>query len=383
MARQYATAVGSFSHSRQYWPDIQGEWTPRGLQGQGKFSAKLVVTFALMATLREIALQAGVSISTASRALSDHERVSEETRARVRNIAHELGYQPNSIARGLRRNQTRTVGLLLPDMRNSSFSSMAATMLQRKLREFGYGLVLYANRHDRESELRFFDRLRTHQVDGVLHVPLAEGSAEHLTHGERRIPVIEFLRSASDKLDGVLHDDEVAAHSVVNHLVRLGHERIGVIAGPHRLGTTRLRVAGARRAVAEAGLPGSALRVVHGEYAPETGRWAFLKLLSEPPAPTAIFATSAQLVLGLAVVAKEKEIAIPERVSVAGFGDPEWGSLVSPPLTTYTLPLPEMAMTAALLMISRIEQERTDDELPVRIVISGNLMVRESTSAPR
>jgi LacI family transcriptional regulator len=336
-----------------------------------------------MATLRDIAVRAQVSISTASRALSGHHHVQDQTRERIQAIARELGYVPNSLARGLRRNQTRTIGVLIPDLRNSSFSSESAVLLQRQFQELGYGTVLYVTRYDRETELRCIDRLRFQQVDGVLRVPTTATSVDVLSDGARSIPVLEFLRrSQSERYDGVLYDDEEGAYRVMEHLIHLGHRRIGVITGPPETSSTKRRLSGAGRALAAAGLGPKALRVAHGEYSPATGHRGFETLMAVEPPVTAVFATSAQFVLGVAMAAKEQNVLIPQRVSLAAFGDPEWGQLISPPLTTYTLPLPEMAMTAALLLTSRIEKGPPEDGRPVRIWISGDLVVRGSTAPP-
>lgn len=337
-----------------------------------------------MATLRDIAIRAGVSVATASRALSHHEHVREETRARVQAVARELGYRPNALARGLRRNQTRTVGLLVPDILNSSYSGAAAALVQSQLHDFGYGLVLHVSKNDSETERRCIDNFRAQQVDGLLHVPCTSVGAHVLREGRHPIPVVEFFRrSGAGDFDAVVYDEDVGAHDVVQHLVGLGHRRIGVIAGPRRLGSTGRRLTGARRAVEEAGLSPRVLSVLHGEYTSETGRRAFQNLVDHHTPPTAVFATSRQFVLGAALAAKERGIVIPDQLSLAGFGDPEWSQLVTPALTTYTLPLHEMVMTAAQLLISRIE----DDQTPPRsrgtqIVVSGNLAIRNSTAPP-
>lgn len=336
-----------------------------------------------MTTLRDIAKRAGVSIATASRALSGHEYVHPETRARVQAVASELHYAPNAMARGLRRNQTRTAGLLLPDIRNSSYSGAAAALLQSQLQDFGYGLVLYVSKNDPETERRCIDRMQIQQVDAVLHVPCTTHGARSLRDGPKPIPVIEFFRrSGSEDFDAVVYDDDVGATKVIEHLIGLGHRRIGVIAGPRRAASTRNRLRGAYRAVTTAGLEPGVLQVFHGEYNPDTGRRGLRYFTEADPAPTAIFATSTQFVLGAVLEAKERNVAIPGRVSLAGFGDPEWSQLITPSLTTYVLPLREMVMTAARLLISRVE----DASLPVHpthIEVSGRLIIRDSTAPPK
>ncbi|MDR1388161.1 MAG: LacI family transcriptional regulator [Propionibacteriaceae bacterium] len=334
-----------------------------------------------MTTLREIAARAGVSISTASRALSDQAHVEVETRRRVKAVATEMGYVPNALARDLRRNQTRTIGLLLPDMRYSSFASDSSALIQVQLQERGYGMVIYATRHDRETELRCLERLHQQQVDGIIHVPTSMAGSENFNSALGSIPMMEFLRpSASTKLDAVIYDGESGAKAVIDYLFSLGHRHIGVIAGPKRVASTLRRLDGARRAIAEANLPDARLSIVHGEYSPDTGRNAIHRLVTQSDQPTAVFATSAQFVLGAMLATKEIGLHIPKDLSLAGFGDPEWGKLISPGLTTYALPLHEMAMTAVLLITSRVEHPPQDDHVPVRVTIAGNLVIRESTA---
>jgi len=335
-----------------------------------------------MPTLREIAAAAGVSISTASRALADHEYVNDATRERVKAAARELGYSRHATASRLRRSKTGTIGFLTPDMRNSSFSSQAAVFLQRELQEYGYGMVTYVSKNDRETEIQCLERLRDQEVDGVIHVASSTISSEFLAEGPRPIPVVEMFRqTSSTKLDAVVYDDAIGSATLMEHLLNLGHRRIGVLAGPARLESTRRRIAGAQRAAEEAGLDPGAVRVAHAPHNPEAGRLAFEKLVREEPRVTAVLATSTQFVLGAALAARQLGVEIPNQLSLAGFGDPEWNQLISPSVTAFTLPLEEMAMTAALMMVSRIERGQTESR-PTRIVFSGTVIPRGSTAAP-
>jgi LacI family transcriptional regulator len=358
------------------------QFTRSDSAGQWKFSAKVLVSFAGMATLRDIAARTGVSISTASRALSNHEYVSDETRDRVLAAARELGYSPNAMARGLRRNQTRTIGLLIPEMRNTS-SGAAAAYLQQHLQDFGYGLIVSMTRNDRETELRALEHMRAQQVAGIIHVPCSASSAYSLADGKPGIPVVEFFRrSGSEDVDSIVYDEVAAAEKVVDHLIQLGHKHIGLIVGPRRLRSTQERLKGAYHAVSKAGLGRDVLTAQHGDFSTETGRQSFSRLVQDSPRITAVFATSTHFVLGAAIALKESGLDVPGAISLAGFGDPEWLDLIHPPLTTYSLPLREMAMTAAQLMISRVEEEPGKYRLPTQITVSGNLILRASTAAP-
>ncbi|MDR1431271.1 MAG: LacI family transcriptional regulator [Propionibacteriaceae bacterium] len=336
-----------------------------------------------MIRLSHVAKTANVSVSTASRALAGREHVSEETRQRVLRAANELGYEPNTLARGLRRNQTRMVGMLLPDTRGSSFSSEASQLLHRQLQDFGYGLLLCANHHDREVEKRYLQTLPSLGIAGLFHLPLASVNAEPLLSGGSPVWVIEFLRgSGSTKLDGVVHDEATGSVHVVEHLVGLGHRRLGLIVGPTRLGSTSQRLAGVMRALDFAGIDRDSVPVINAEHSWDGGGRAFAELMQRRPRPTAIYAAGAQLALGAAIAAQDAGILIPGQVSLVGLGNPSWGSLMQAKLTTYTLPIQEIAMTAALLMMSRLENHATTTPAPVQITISGRVNVRESTAPP-
>jgi DNA-binding LacI/PurR family transcriptional regulator len=335
-----------------------------------------------MVTLRQIAARAGVSLATASRALAGQEYVAASTRDRVKRIADELGYVPNVMARDLRRNPTRTIGFLVPDLRYSSFASDASALIQNHLLERGYSMVMCATRHDRETELRCLQWLRDQRVDGIIHVPGSSASAKDVAFGPRPIPVVEFLRcSDAGKLDAVVYDDELAAKTVVEYLLNLGHRRIGLICGPEEATSTKRRLSGSRRAIVECG-DGAKLTVAHGEYWPETGRIAMHRFMSQPKRPTAVFASSTQFVLGGMLATKELGLSIPADLSLMAFGDPQWGQIISPALTTYSLPLQEMAMTVNLMIMSRVERPQDGERGPVQVTIDGNVVVRQSTAPP-
>jgi DNA-binding LacI/PurR family transcriptional regulator len=275
------------------------------------------------------------------------------------------------------------IGMLLPDTRGSSFSSEASQLLHKQLQDFGYGLLLCANHHDREVEKRYLQTLPGIGIDGLFHLPLAHGNAEALIEGNNPVRVIEFLRSSgSAKLDGVVHDESAGSVQVIEHFVQLGHRRLGVILGPKRLGSTGQRAAGVLRALDFAGIDRDTVPMVHAEHSTDGGGRALTELLARRPKVTAVYAAGANLALGAAIAAKNAQIRIPDQLSLVGLGNPSWGRLMDPPLTTYALPIQEIVMTAALLMMSRIEDQASAASVPVQITISGRMNIKESCAPP-
>ncbi|MDR1432226.1 MAG: LacI family transcriptional regulator [Propionibacteriaceae bacterium] len=337
-----------------------------------------------MVLLSHIAKAAGVSVSTASRALAGREYVAAETRDIVKRAAAELGYEPNLLARGLRRSRFNLIGMLLPDTRSSSFSSEASQLLHRQLRNYGYSLLSGAYHHNREIERSYLETIPKIGLAGLFHKPLGSASAEQVATGKNPMPVVEFLRaSGSTKLDGVVHDDAQGSVAVVEHLTGIGHRRIGLIAGPKRLGSTVQRVTGFLRALDFACIDRDSCVIRNSEHTVEGGGRAFAYLMAQTPRPTAIYASGAQLALGAALAADEAGVSIPQELSLVGLGTPSWTRLMKPRLTTYALPVQEIAMTAALLMVSRIENDNEDDAPePVQITISGRLKIQDSTAPP-
>jgi LacI family transcriptional regulator len=309
--------------------------------------------------------------------------VAPATRETVLRVASELGYEPNRMARGLRRARTRMIGMLIPDTRGASFSAEASQILHRRLKEHGYGLMLCAYHHDREIEKEYIETLPKLGIAGLFHKPLGVGSAESLMQGEDHIHVVELVRaSGSSKLDAVIYDEAHGSEQSVEHLLQLGHRCIGLVVGPPRLGSTRQRIDGALRAVDKRRLDRSTLVIRHAEHTVDGGGRALRMLLEGNRTITGVYAAGEQLALGAALGAVAAGVRIPADISLVGLGHPSWGDLMRPRLTSYTLPLEELAMTAALLMVSRVVKEQTRSAEPVRITLAGRMNVQQSTAPP-
>ncbi len=335
-----------------------------------------------MATLRDVAKRAGLSAATASRALTGHPHVDETTRRRVVRIAAELGYRPNALARALRVRTTRTIGLIIPDIRND-FYAESATVLQGALEAHGYRLILCISNGDPEHDRSYLRTLAEHRVDGIVHVPSSPTDARDLDAGGRIIPIVELLRHSPDGgFDAVVSDDREGAAALTRHLVQLGHRRIAMLTGPDAYSTTRDRVAGYRDALHEVSLPQGAERALYGTYSPASGYALTREALAARPRPTAIFSGGSPLTSGVLRALAEARVRVPRDVSLVAYEDPEWYAISVPAMTCYALPLREMGRVAADRIVARVANAAVRESQPETLRFPGRLVVRDSTAPP-
>lgn len=334
-----------------------------------------------MATIREVAIAAGYGQGTVSRALSGDPRVRPETRARVIAVAERLGYRPNPVAQALRTKSSRTVGLIVPDLQNEFFMA-GAEVVQDRLAESGYRLVVGCSKNKERLDQVTLESMAERRVDAILHVPCTPSGSTWLRTAFPELPVVEFgRRSSRDDVDSVIGDDEIGAAKVVAHLAAQGHSRIALITGPQELSTSAARTRGFRRGLRAAKLPLRQCPIASVEFTPQGAENAVEDLLHLRPDVTAVFAATSRGAAGVMRALHRRQLSVPDDMSVVGFLDPEWFESVQPRLTCYRLPLDQMGTAAAALLVERLN--RTAPHSPRRLVVSGQLMVRESTAPPR
>jgi LacI family transcriptional regulator len=331
-----------------------------------------------MATLHDLAETLGLSVSTVSRALNGYPHIDERTRQRVFAAAKQLNYQPNALARALRRNQTKAVGLIIPDILNH-FYAASATVLQTTLEQHGYRLIVCISNSDPERDRGCLEALLEERADGIVHVPCTPNGARLVRELGSSVPVVELNRHTDTGLfDAVVSDDYTGALELTRYLLHLGHRRIAMIAGDAALSTTRARVAGFQQAFQEAELALDPALIRYGNYSATWGAQAVHTLMVESPSPTAIFASGNQLVLGALQAINDLDIQVPQQLSLIGFDDPDWFAVWRPPITTYALPLREMGLLAAQLLLDRMTARKSDTTMPTITRLSGRLVVRRS-----
>ena len=327
------------------------------------------------ASLKQIARECGVSISTASRALNGHPGVNPATRERVLAAAGRAGYRPNNAARALRSRSSGTIGVVLPDMLNNFYAACTA-VLQEQFEQHGYGMVLAVTRNDPAREREALRRLASAQVEGLVLVP----TSRRWEFPDARVPVVEMNRHSSRAgIDVVQSEEREGSREIIDHLLGLGHERIAVIVGEPQFSTTAERVDGARAALEAAGLRLAPELLLAGRHTRAWGAEAFRTAWSLEPRPTAVFTASSELALGALHAAQQLGAAVPRDVSLAAFGDPDWFDVCRPPLTCFEQPLQEVGMITAQLLLSRLSGDQPDHRAS-RVRVAGRLVIRDSVA---
>jgi LacI family transcriptional regulator len=330
-------------------------------------------------TVKEVAKLAGVSTATVSRVLSGSTGVRKELIRRVQSAAHKLGYQPNPAARSLRVQSTRTIGMVFPDIENSYYASVI-TGAEEVLQNAGYSLLLANYGEDPEREHSQLTTLRAEHVAGILFAASCHPSTDYAIVLNAGIALVAVSRIPDGlNVDLATVSNQEGARQAIQHLINLGHRRIGFIDGPLSLSTTRERQAGYAKALRDAGLTASRDLIVYADFFHRAaGFEAVTKLLSIPKRPTAILVVSNNMVFGALEALRANGIDVPRQMAVVGFGDTPSAVLLRPSLTVVAQPAREIGAAGARLLLERLR----DPNRPRRsIVLDTQLIVRESCGA--
>lgn len=329
-----------------------------------------------MATIRDVAERARVSVATVSAILNDNKYVSPELADRVRESIATLQYRPNGLARSLKQQRAHILGLILSDITNPFFTTLVRAV-EDTARGAGYTLLLGNTDEDAAKEEAYVELLRSRQVDGLILVASAGQHAYLPDLLAAGLPVVCVDRSlASLGADSVLTDNVAGAYQAVAHLVALGHRRIGIVTGLPGVTSTYQRLDGYRQALAEHGIAWDADFVREGDSRMEGGARRAAELLALPERPTALFVTNNLMTIGAMRAIADAGLRCPEDVALIGFDDFEWASVFRPRLTTVRQPVYEIGKAAARLLIQRIERKRTG--AATEILLPPTLIVRES-----
>ncbi len=333
-----------------------------------------------MITIKDIARAAGVSPATVSRALNDSPLLRQETKARIRRLAAELGYEKNELARGLVKGVSGAIGLIIPDITNPFFADIARGV-EKVAQARGYGVLLCTTEGDPQLEKAHLQLLRRKRVDGLL---LTSVTAEdpHLQELVRAgIPFVLVSRLVRT-LDApfVVGDDRHGARLAVEHLVSLGHDKIGFIGGPANVQSSQDRMETYKAVLSEHGLPLHPRWAVFASFTQEAGREWGRALLSRKDRPTAIFAANDLIALGVMEAAEELGVRIPEELSLVGYNNISYAALPRIQLTTVAQPASEMGEIAAEYIMDLIDGKARPK---LRKVLRPSLVVRRTTAPPQ
>lgn len=308
-----------------------------------------------MATIKEVAELAGVSTATASRVLSGYPHISLATRQRVLDAIERLDYQPDAIARSLRRRRTDLIGFVASTIENVFFTEVAHAAEQAALQQ-GYNLIVCNTDEDPKREAAYLSVLDRQLVAGVILAP-APGEARHLLRfAETRLPIVLINRRPQHlPFSAITCDDETAAFQCVQYLIQEGKRRVAAITGLPDVSTTQERLAGYRRALASTGLPFDPRLIVAGQANLEGGYRAAYELMQRVDRPDALFVFNNVMTQGVVMALQDLGISWPEPVDIAGFGAFATARLYRPPLTVVAQPTHEIGQRAVDLVINYLE----------------------------
>lgn len=330
-----------------------------------------------MPTVLDVAKRAGVAPITVSRVINNSGYISQSARERVQAAVKELGYVPNTLARGLRSKRTRTLALVVTDITNPYFTLMARGV-EDVAGDADY-TVVYCNTDESEAkEEKYANILAQRQVDGVLLVPSCGNVKTIKFLLTNNINVVTLDRRVSEMgIDSVRSNSEDGAYRLIQLLIGLGHKRIAVITGPKTVSTSVDRVVGYQQALMEAGLSENEL-VYYGAFNQQSGYEITHQAMRHTPRPTAIFGTNNFITIGIIKALHDLNVGVPGDVSVVGFDDLPESMLVQPFLTVARQPAYEMGRTATELLLKRISGDLVD--APQEIILTAEIIERESIS---
>lgn len=327
--------------------------------------------------MKDVAALAGVSIQTVSAVINNKQGISPATASRVKDAIQQLGYRPYSVARSLRTGQTHTIALIVTDINNPSFSTIASAA-EDIAHGFGYNLVLFNTHDDPEREASYVRTVSDRWIDGVIFVATGDRSISLESLLLAKIPAVVIDRIPMGYSGAsVTLDNFKAGFMAAEHLIGLEHKRLAHICGPLQLHLARERLAGFKDCINKANLPWADLNSLEGNWSCSSGYEAMKQILNKAEVPTAVFAGNDRMAIGAIQAITETGLKVPEDISVMGLDDIETAAFHSPALTTIRQSFPEMASRCVHLLMEILDGKEPSQ---LQIVIEPSLIERKSTA---
>jgi len=306
--------------------------------------------------MAQVAREAGVSTTTVSHVLNGTRRVNETTLERVHAAIERTGYRPNSIARALAGARTQSIGLAISGISNPYFMDVIAA-IEAEAAKHGHTLLLGDTHDEPQKELQMVQELVLRRVDGLLLAPSPEAETNALRYlSTQSVPVVLLDRFLPVDIDQVGTENEEPSAQLVEHLLGLGHRRIGLVAGLKGLSTTEERIRGYRTALQRSGLPVDESLIAFGASQHEPARAAVHRLLDLKDSPTALVAGNNAMTIGVLHALRERGLSVPGDIALVAFDDFEWSDLFQPRLTVIAQPTSAIGAQAVQLLLSRLDE---------------------------
>ena len=332
-----------------------------------------------MSNIREVARLAGVSVATVSRTLRSPERVLPDTRDKVNAAVEQAGYRPNLMAVQFRSRRTGNLVILVPTIANSFFAKVISGA-QQAAQLAGYRLLLCDTQGREAIEREFAELVYAHQADGVIQLRAYDPFAAPFP-GAALPPIVNACEVIHNgRHPSISLDNRAAAKAMTEHLIELGHRRIGLIKGPKSSPLTRDRVAGYQDALNQAGIEADPALVCHGDFSLKAGDDGAAAMLALPDRPTALFCENDEMAIGALKRIRQSGLRVPEDISLVGFDDIPFAAYCDPPLTTISQPAEAFGQRAVEMLIALIEKKPLAER---HVVLPFELTLRESTPRVR
>lgn len=332
----------------------------------------------MAATMKDIARQTGLGLATISSYFNGG-NVREKNRKKIEQAIQDLHYEVNEVARGLKTNATRTIGVVIPEL-NNVFCSEIITGMEDILRSHGYATIICDCRTDKELEKDAVDFLTRKRVDGIINMPV-DATGKHLKNfactGK---PIVLIDRKIQGICcDSVLVDNRKAAESAVELLFSKGHRNIGIIGGPRDIFTAQERMAGYCEAHQKAGIMVQESLIYHGDYEIQGGVRGMEELVKKNPHMTAVFVTNYEMTMGAVIGVNELGIHMPEDLSMIGFDNLQFARACSPKLTIVSQPTNLIAKEVADIMLARLGTAK-EEKKPLTRKLQTEIIMGKSIS---
>lgn len=324
-------------------------------------------------TLKDIAKKLGISYATVSKALSGASDISEETKIKVRKVAAEMNYKPNEIARCLVKKQTRTIGLLIPDITNPFYAEIAMA-IEETVNKEGYSVFLCNSNWKHSKENEYIGLLTSKMVDGIVIAPTG---MENLSIENIKIPIVTVgTKKSYNGENYVVIDDEKGGYLAVKHLIEKGRRKIMFIGGSENIVSNKERLEGYNKALEENGIVLDRSLIRGGNFKWESGYSLVKTALNEGIVPDGIFGGNDILALGALQAVVEFGLKVPKDIAIVGFDDIPFAKLPEISLTTILQPTYEMGQIAANMLLRKI---KNSNEICENIILTPELLVRRTS----
>ena len=312
--------------------------------------------------LKDVASKAGVSVATVSHVVNNTKPVSEKTKARIEAAIKELSYTPNFLAKSLKENRSKVIGLIIPDISNYYFTEIAS-IIEQRLNDAGYNMILCNSNENLELEIQHIQQLKAYMVSGMIIAPTTMDFDYRKLVASQDYPIVFIDRKLSTlQGDSIIADGACAVEEAVSYLIKKGHKRIGFIGANRGLSTTANRI------------PLDSSLCVFGEPKINPAMSLCSQLFSQTNI-SALLVSSSLMSIGAVQFFTKNNIKIPEQIALIGYDDYIWSTITAPPLSTIKQPTSEIGYKAAETMLNRLE----NGNIPItEILLNSEFIIRES-----